>query len=92
MTIVNAESGQAGIDLLKSSQDVDLVMMDIMVPHMDGYWAIKHIRRLKTFKDLPIIALTAKAMPEDRGRCFRLHLKPFDAPQLISLMRVWLYK
>ena len=97
MKVVNAESGKDGIALLKKTPDIDLVLMDIMMPEMDGYQTMRNIRKLKKFKDLPIIALTAKAMPEDRGKCISAGasdyiVKPVDAPQLISLMRVWLYK
>ena len=97
MNVVNAESGQDGINLLKSTPDIDLVLMDIMMPEMDGYQAMRKIRKMKGFKSLPIIALTAKAMPEDRSKCIEAGasdyiVKPVDAPQLVSLMRVWLYK
>lgn len=97
MNVMNAESGQDGIDLLNSTPDIDLVLMDIMMPEMDGYQAIRKIRKIKAFKTLPIIALTAKAMPEDRSKCIEAGasdyiVKPVDAPQLVSLMRVWLYK
>ncbi len=76
---------------------MDLVLMDIMMPVMDGYTAMKEIRAQNKFKVLPIIALTAKAMKEDRDKCIQcgasdyVH-KPVNAEQLISLMRIWLYK
>ena len=68
-----------------------------MMPEMDGYEAMREIRKLKGFKDLPIIALTAKAMKEDKQKCLDAGAsdyitKPLDVPKLISLLRVWLYK
>ncbi len=97
MNVLNAESGKDGIEILKNTPDIDVVLMDIMMPEMDGYQAMRKIRKLKAFKTLPIIALTAKAMPEDRSKCIKAGasdyiVKPVDAPQLVSLMRVWLYK
>ena len=97
MDVMNAERGREGIDILRKNPDIDVVLMDIMMPEMDGYETIKRIRKIRRFKDLPIIALTAKAMPEDRSKCIEAGasdyiVKPVDAPQLISLMRVWLYK
>ncbi len=73
------------------------VLMDIMMPEMDGYEAIERIREIPTFKNLPIIALTAKAMKEDREKCIEVGasdyiVKPIEPDQLISLIRVWLYQ
>ncbi|MFN2510303.1 MAG: HAMP domain-containing protein [Pyrinomonadaceae bacterium] len=97
MEVVHAENGQEGIDLLKSTPDIEAVLMDIMMPEMDGYEAIAAIRQLKKFKQLPIIALTAKAMKADRDRCLEVGAsdyisKPLDIDQLLSLLRVWLYQ
>lgn len=97
MNVLDAEGAQAGIDILKSTPDIDLVLMDIMMPNMDGYEAIREIRKIKKFKTLPIIALTTKAMPEDRNKWIQAGasdyiVKPVDAPQFLSLMRVWLYQ
>jgi len=97
MKVVHAENGQQGIDLLKSTPDVEAVLMDIMMPEMDGYEAITAIRQMEDFKELPIIALTAKAMKADRDHCLEVGAsdyisKPLDIDQLLSLLRVWLYK
>jgi CheY-like chemotaxis protein len=95
MKVVHAENGQKGIDLLKSTPGVEAVLMDIMMPEMDGYEAISAIRKMDAFKDLPIIALTAKAMKADRDHCLEVGAsdyisKPLDIDQLFSLLRVWL--
>jgi CheY-like chemotaxis protein len=96
MQVVHAENGQEGIELLKSEPGVEAVLMDIMMPEMDGYEAIAAIRQLDQFKQLPIIALTAKAMKADRDHCLEVGAsdyisKPLDIDQLLSLLRVWLY-
>jgi HAMP domain-containing protein/CheY-like chemotaxis protein/signal transduction histidine kinase len=97
MEVVHAENGQEGIDLLKASPGVEAVLMDIMMPEMDGYEAITAIRQMEEFKQLPIIALTAKAMKADRDHCLEVGAsdyisKPLDIDQLLSLLRVWLYR
>jgi hypothetical protein len=97
MEVVHAENGQEGIDLLKATPDIEAVLMDIMMPEMDGYEAITAIRKMKEFKQLPIIALTAKAMKADRDHCLDVGAsdyisKPLDIDQLLSLLRVWLYR
>jgi CheY-like chemotaxis protein/signal transduction histidine kinase/HAMP domain-containing protein len=97
MEVLHAENGQRGIDLLKATPGVDAVLMDIMMPEMDGYEAISAIRQIDDFKELPIIALTAKAMKADRDRCLEVGAsdyisKPLDVDQLFSLLRVWLYQ
>ncbi|MGI9108394.1 MAG: response regulator, partial [Pyrinomonadaceae bacterium] len=96
MDVVHAENGQEGIDTLRSAPGVEAVLMDIMMPGMDGYEAIRAIRGMEQFKHLPIIALTAKAMKADRDRCIEAGAsdyisKPLDIDQLLSLLRVWLY-
>ncbi len=96
MEVVFAENGREGVELLQQQPDVDLVLMDIMMPEMDGYAAIKAIRDLPRFKQLPIISLTAKAMKGDRERSVASGAsdyitKPVNTDQLLSLMRVWLY-
>ncbi|MDX6402939.1 MAG: hypothetical protein QOH70_394, partial [Blastocatellia bacterium] len=97
MKVVHAENGQEGIDLLKATRGIEAVLMDIMMPEMDGYEAITAIRDMAEFKKLPIIALTAKAMKADRDHCLQVGAsdyisKPLDIDQLISLLRVWLYR
>jgi len=95
MKVLHAENGQKGIDLLRANPGVEAVLMDIMMPEMDGYEAISEIRKMDTFQRLPIIALTAKAMKADRDHCFEVGAsdyisKPLDIDQLFSLLRVWL--
>jgi CheY-like chemotaxis protein len=97
MEVVYAESGKDGIEKLKSIKDVDLVLMDIMMPDMDGYETMRAIRSIPRFKALPIIALTAKAMQGDREKCLEAGAsdyvpKPVDVEHLLSVLRVWLYK
>jgi HAMP domain-containing protein/CheY-like chemotaxis protein len=95
MKVVYAENGLAGIEMLKTTSDVDIVLMDIMMPEMDGYQTMRTIRKLAEFRHLPIIALTAKAMKGDREKCLRAGAsdyvtKPVDLELLFSVMRVWL--
>jgi CheY-like chemotaxis protein len=94
MDVIYAENGAEGIALLERTPDVDVVLMDVMMPEMDGYEAMRRIRQLRQFKDLPIIALTAKAMKGDREKCIEAGAsdyvtKPVDTDQLLSLLRVW---
>src|SRR5438067_1683749 len=95
MTGLNAESGKEGVEILKSEPDVELVLMDIMMPELDGYDTIRIIRGYPQFRTLPIIALTAKAMKGDREKCLEAGAsdyiaKPVNVEQLTSLLRVWL--
>ncbi|MEK5443990.1 response regulator [Fredinandcohnia sp. FSL W7-1320] len=97
MNVTFAENGIEGIEVLQQQPDTDLVLMDIMMPEMDGYDAIKKIRENPQFSSLPIIALTAKAMKEDREKCMEVGasdyiVKPINPDQLISLIKVWLYQ
>lgn len=97
MTVVPAENGKEAIEILKAQEDVDVVLMDIMMPEMDGYETTRRIRRMAQFKSLPIIALTAKAMKGDREKCMEAGAsdyiaKPVNSEQLLSLLRVWLYR
>ena len=97
MEVLYAENGKDGIELLHRHPEVDLVLMDIMMPGMDGYETMRVIRSDDSFKQLPIISLTAKAMKGDREKSIASGAsdyitKPVDTDQLLSLMRVWLYK
>jgi CheY-like chemotaxis protein len=97
MEVLYAENGREGVDALTANPDVDLVLMDIMMPELDGYETTRRIRRKEEFQQLPIIALTAKAMKGDREKSIAAGAsdyitKPVDTDQLLSLMRVWLYK
>jgi len=97
MEIVFALNGLEGIEMLCSNPDTDLVLMDIMMPEMDGFEAIHAIRQMPQFKKLPIIALTAKAMKQDREQCINAGAsdyisKPINIIQLLSLIQVWVYR
>jgi CheY-like chemotaxis protein len=94
LNVVHAENGRAGIELLSKAPNVDLVLMDIMMPEMDGYETMKAIRNIPELRSLPIIALTAKAMKGDRAKCIEAGAsdyitKPVDLEQLFSVLRVW---
>jgi CheY-like chemotaxis protein len=97
MKILSAETGRGAIEGLQETPDVDVVLMDIMMPDMDGYDTMRTIRKLAKFRSLPIIALTAKAMKGDREKCIEAGAsdyisKPVDTEQLLALLRVWLYR
>ena len=95
MEIIKAENGKSALEMLELHPDTDLVLMDIMMPEMDGYEAMKRIRSQVRFTKLPLIALTAKAMKDDKEKCIDAGAndyitKPIDIERLLSLMRVWL--
>ena len=94
---MKAEDGKKALEILGTREDVDLVLMDIMMPVMDGYETMKRIRAESRFSKLPIIALTAKAMQRDKDNCIAAGAndylaKPVDIDRLLSMMRVWLYR
>ncbi len=96
VTVLFAENGRKGLEVLAQNPGVQLVLMDVMMPEMDGYAATRAIRSLEEHKALPIIALTAKAMKDDRARCIVAGAsdyltKPVESEQLLSVLRVWLY-
>jgi HAMP domain-containing protein/CheY-like chemotaxis protein/signal transduction histidine kinase len=97
MKVVYAESGREGIARLQATPQVDAVLMDVMMPEMDGYETMRAIREMPKFRNLPILAVTAKAMKGDREKCIEAGAsdyiaKPVDMDQLLSLLRVWLYR
>jgi CheY-like chemotaxis protein len=97
MIVRFAENGKQALEQLRKDPNVDVVLMDVMMPEMDGYETTKAIRAMDQFKALPIIALTAKAMKGDREKCITAGAsdyitKPVDTDQLLSLLRVWLYR
>ncbi|WP_447977218.1 HAMP domain-containing protein [Candidatus Nitrospira bockiana] len=97
MKVIYAENGHAGIERLKEHPDVDVVLLDVMMPEMDGYETMRVIRKIPEYASLPIIAVTAKAMKVDRAKCIEAGAsdyisKPVEPDQLLSLLRVWLYQ
>ncbi len=97
MNVMYAENGREAIAQLEEHTDVDVVLMDIMMPEIDGYETTRMIREMHQYRSLPIIALTAKAMKGDREKCIEAGCsdyiaKPVDTDQLMSLLRVWLYR
>ena len=95
--VICAETGKAGIEALKQTPNIDLVLMDIMLPEMDGYDTMREIRQEYSFKELPIVALTAKAMKGDREKCIDAGAsdyiaKPVETEELLSLLRNWLVR
>jgi CheY-like chemotaxis protein len=95
MKVIPAVNGKDALDELRKNPDVNIVLMDIMMPEMDGYETMKKIRNETRFTTLPIIALTAKAMKDDKQKCIEAGAsdyitKPIDINKLLSLLRVWL--
>ena len=97
MNVLTATTGREAISILETSPEVAIVLMDIMMPEMDGYQTMGLIRKQQTFKRLPIIALTAKAMKGDREKCLEAGAtdylaKPVNTEQLLSALRMWLHR
>ena len=97
MAVISATNGQDAIDLVEGTEDLALVLMDVMMPEMDGYETMRRIRNNPKFRLLPIIALTAKAMKGDREKCLEAGAsdyvaKPVNTEQLLSLVRMWLHR
>ena len=97
MTVLTAGTGREAITTLESTPDVAIVLMDIMMPEMDGYETMQVIRQNSSFRRLPIIALTAKAMKGDREKCLEAGAseylaKPVNTEQLLSALRMWLHR
>jgi CheY-like chemotaxis protein len=97
MDALSATNGRQAIELIESTPDLGIVLMDIMMPEMDGYETMREIRKDVRFRTLPILALTAKAMKGDREKCLQAGAsdyiaKPVNTDQLLSLLRVWLYR
>ena len=97
LNVLKAEDGRKALALLESNPEIALVLLDIMMPVMDGYQTARQIRKQPRFYDLPIIALTAKALKEDRNKCIAAGAndylsKPVDIDRLLSMLRVWLYR
>jgi CheY-like chemotaxis protein len=97
MKVLTATTGNEAIELVEQAADVAIVLMDIMMPEMDGYRTIEKIREKPSYRRLPIIALTAKAMKGDREKCLEAGAsdylaKPVDTDQLLSALRMWLHR
>ncbi|MGZ8425392.1 MAG: response regulator, partial [Candidatus Binatia bacterium] len=97
MQVMSATNGRQAIELLQKTPDVSVVLMDIMMPEMDGYETMREIRKRGEFHSTPILALTAKAMKGDREKCLEAGAsdyvaKPVNTEQLLSMLRLWLYR
>jgi CheY-like chemotaxis protein len=94
MEVLHAENGKAGLEALRAHPGVDAVLMDMMMPELDGYQTLRAIRQDPRFAILPIIAVTAQALPEDRDKCLTAGAsdylpKPADTDRLLELLRRW---
>ena len=97
MKVLTASTGSEAIELLERTDDLSIVLMDIMMPEMDGYQTMRRIRENPALQRLPIVALTAKAMKGDREKCFEAGAsdylaKPVNTDQLLSALRMWLHR
>jgi CheY-like chemotaxis protein len=97
MQVLSAGTGREAIQTIESTPDLAIVLMDIMMPEMDGYETMQTIRQNPALRRLPMIALTAKAMKGDRERCLEAGAseylaKPVNTEQLLSVLRMWLHR
>ena len=97
MEVLSTTNGRSAIEIIQNTPDLSLVLMDIMMPEMDGFETMREIRKVPEFRTLPILALTAKAMKGDREKCLDAGAsdyiaKPVNTDQMLSLMRVWLFR
>jgi len=97
MVTRSAETGRQAIEVLQQTGDIDIVLMDVMMPEMDGLDTTRAIRRIARFRELPIIAVTAKAMKGDREKCIEAGAwdylsKPVDPDELLAMLRAWLVR
>jgi len=97
MNVLTANTGREAIATLEATPEVAIVLMDIMMPEMDGYETMREIRQVPAYGRLPIIALTAKAMMGDRDKCLQAGAsdylaKPVNTEQLVSALRMWLHR
>jgi CheY-like chemotaxis protein len=97
MKVLTATTGREAIELVEKTQNLAIVLMDIMMPEMDGYQTIEKIRQNPAYRRLPIVALTAKAMKGDREKCLEAGAsdylaKPVNTEQLLSALRMWLHR
>jgi CheY-like chemotaxis protein len=97
MVVKSADNGRDAISMLQTDDEMDIVLMDIMMPEMDGMETMREIRKVPRLKNLPIIAVTAKAMKGDREKCIEAGAwdylsKPVDVAQMLSALRAWLHR
>jgi len=97
MTVFTADTGRQAIEMLNSTPDISIALMDIMMPEMDGYRTMQVVRENPSYRRLPIVALTAKAMKGDREKCLEAGAsdylaKPVNTEQLLSVLRMWLHR
>lgn len=97
LEVIIADNGQSALDKLAEEAGIELILMDVMMPVMDGYEATRQIRTMDQFKELPVISLTAKAMSDDRAKCLEAGAndymtKPVDMDQMVEMLKVWLFK
>jgi CheY-like chemotaxis protein len=97
MNVLTATTGREAIELIEKNPQLSIVLMDIMMPEMDGYETIEQIRARSAYRRLPIVALTAKAMKGDREKCLEAGAsdylaKPVNTEQLLTMLRMWLHR